>query len=83
METTEGWALPAQPFRSESLVRKPLLSPLFAWETEGGNKGEMAGIAPTGKQVTLSGQAVYRMAKGKIEEAWSHGDSLGSCSSSV
>ncbi len=35
------------------------------------------GIAPTGKQVTITGQAIYRTANGKIEEDWISADALG------
>jgi predicted ester cyclase len=47
------------------------------WSAQGTHRGEMMGIAPTGKQVTMTGQAIYRITGGKIEEAWSHGDALG------
>jgi steroid delta-isomerase-like uncharacterized protein len=47
------------------------------WSAQGTHKGEMLGVAPTGKTVTLTGQMIYRIAGGKIVEAWSHGDVLG------
>jgi predicted ester cyclase len=35
------------------------------------------GIAPTGKQVTLSGMMIDRIVNGKIVEEWEEWDSLG------
>jgi predicted ester cyclase len=35
------------------------------------------GIAPTGKQVTMSGVAIHRIVAGKIKELWVVGDELG------
>ncbi|HYF61837.1 MAG TPA: ester cyclase [Herpetosiphonaceae bacterium] len=34
------------------------------------HQGDLMGIAPTGKRVTLPGIAIYRIAEGKIAEAW-------------
>jgi predicted SnoaL-like aldol condensation-catalyzing enzyme len=47
------------------------------WSARGTHKGELMGVAPTGKQVTVTGQAIYRIANGKIEEDWITGDTLG------
>ncbi len=43
----------------------------------GTHKGEFMGIAPTGKQVTLTGILIYRIAGGKIVEEWLNVDELG------
>ena len=43
----------------------------------GTHKGELMGIAPTGKQVTLSANVISRFAGGKEVEAWSNLDDLG------
>ena len=40
-------------------------------------KGEFAGLAPTGKHATWSGMGIYRIAGGKIVEAWEELDLLG------
>ena len=32
--------------------------------------GDLLGVAPTGRRVTLRGIAIYRIAEGKIAEAW-------------
>ncbi len=43
----------------------------------GTHTGELFGIAPTGKQVSMTGIAVHRIANGKIVEHWSELDNLG------
>jgi predicted ester cyclase len=41
------------------------------------HKGEFMGIAPTGKQVTIPGISIMRIADGKIVEEWTSSDQLG------
>ena len=43
----------------------------------GTHKGEFMGIPPTGKQVTITGIAIDRIAGGKIVENWVNMDMLG------
>jgi steroid delta-isomerase-like uncharacterized protein len=43
----------------------------------GTHKGELMGIAPTGKSVTVNAIAIYRVAEGKIADAWVSRDLLG------
>jgi predicted ester cyclase len=43
----------------------------------GTHQGEFMGIAPTGKQVTMSGINILRIADGKIVEMWNQEDVLG------
>jgi steroid delta-isomerase-like uncharacterized protein len=43
----------------------------------GTHKGEWMGIAPTGKQMTISGIAIHRITGGKIVEDWTSMDMLG------
>ena len=45
--------------------------------TRGTHKGEFAGIAPTGKQVTVKEIHIIRIADGKAVEHWGIEDSLG------
>ncbi len=47
------------------------------WTARGTHQGEFMGIAPTGKQITITGMDIYRIAGNKIEECWSNSDSLG------
>lgn len=46
-------------------------------KASGTHTGDFLGIAPTGKQVTMTGTAVHRIANGKIVEHWSDIDALG------
>jgi predicted ester cyclase len=43
----------------------------------GTHQGEFMGIAPTGKEVTMSGIDILRIAEGKIVEMWNQEDVLG------
>jgi steroid delta-isomerase-like uncharacterized protein len=43
----------------------------------GTHQGELMGIPPTGKEVTFTGNDIYRFANGKIAEEWSMFDALG------
>jgi steroid delta-isomerase-like uncharacterized protein len=48
------------------------------WTGRGTHQGELMGIAPTGKQVTVTGISISRHADdGKIVEEWSNWDALG------
>lgn len=47
------------------------------WTGRGTHKGELMGIAPTNKQVTVTGITISRVANGKIAEEWSNWDTLG------
>ncbi len=47
------------------------------WNTTGTHRGELFGIAPTGKQVRVQGIVVTRIAKGKVVEDAESYDALG------
>lgn len=47
------------------------------WTAKGTHRGELMGIAPTGKQITVAGVIVDRMAGGKIEAEWAYYDAMG------
>lgn len=47
------------------------------WTGRGTQTGELMGIAPTGKEVTVSGITVSRLADGRIVEEWELIDALG------
>ncbi len=47
------------------------------WTGRGTHTGELMGIAPTGKEVTVSGITIARLANGKIAEEWELMDALG------
>ena len=44
---------------------------------QGTQLGEFQGIAPTGKQVTVSGMAIFAFTGGKVSEGWLALDNLG------
>ena len=46
------------------------------WSCRGTHKGDLNGIAPTGKQFAISGVTVARVANGKIVEGWVNWDAL-------
>jgi hypothetical protein len=47
------------------------------WTARGTHKGELAGIPPTGKSVTVNGVTVDRIVNGKYVESWGIFDQLG------
>src|SRR6266700_773012 len=47
------------------------------WSCQGTHKGDLNGIAPTGKQFTISGISVARFTDGKMIEGWVTWDALG------
>jgi steroid delta-isomerase-like uncharacterized protein len=47
------------------------------WTGRGTNTGELMGMPPTGKQVTVTGITIARIEDGKLQEDWSNWDTLG------
>jgi steroid delta-isomerase-like uncharacterized protein len=47
------------------------------WSCHGTHKGDLNGIAPTGRQFTISGISVARFTNGKMVEGWVNWDALG------
>jgi steroid delta-isomerase-like uncharacterized protein len=47
------------------------------WTARGTHKGDLFGIAPTGKEATVTGITIDRHAGGKIAESWTNWDTLG------
>jgi len=47
------------------------------WSCRGTHRGDLNGIAPTGKQVMISGVSIARFADGKMVEGWVNWDALG------
>ena len=43
----------------------------------GTHKGDLMGMPPTGKQVTVTGIVIHRIANGKFVESWVNADNLG------
>ena len=47
------------------------------WSCRGTHKGDLSGIAPTGKQMNISGVSIAHFAGGKMTEGWINWDALG------
>lgn len=47
------------------------------WTAHGTHDGELYGVPPTGKKVTVTGISIERIAGGKIAETWVNFDALG------
>jgi steroid delta-isomerase-like uncharacterized protein len=47
------------------------------WTWRGTHKSEYMGVAPAGKQVTITGISILRILGGKIVEEWGEMDNLG------
>jgi steroid delta-isomerase-like uncharacterized protein len=47
------------------------------WTARGTHQGELMGAPPSGKQVTVTGIGIDRIAGGKIAESWGNWDTLG------
>ena len=47
------------------------------WTSRGTHRGDLMGIPPTGKQVTITGIDIFRFEGGKIAEHWANFDMLG------
>ena len=47
------------------------------WSCRGTHKGDLSGIAPTGKQFNISGVSIARLANGKLAEGWINWDAQG------
>ena len=47
------------------------------WSCRGTHKGDLSGIAPTGKQFNISGVSIARLANGKMAEGWVNWDAQG------
>ena len=47
------------------------------WGAHGTHRGELMGIPPTGKEVTVTGMIIDRFSGGKIVEEWENFDAMG------
>ena len=61
----------------EQQVTDDVQTVVTRWTATGTQQGEFMGIAPTGKQVTMTGISIHRIAGGRIVEEWQEWDSLG------
>jgi steroid delta-isomerase-like uncharacterized protein len=47
------------------------------WSATGTHTGALPGVAPTGRPIAIRGITVYRLARGRVVEAWEQLDMLG------
>lgn len=47
------------------------------WTARGTHEGELMGVPPTGREVTLTGTTIERIEDGKIAESWPMMDRMG------
>lgn len=47
------------------------------WTATGTHEGDMMGVAPTGKQSTVTGMTIDRIEDGKVAEGWTNWDTMG------
>jgi steroid delta-isomerase-like uncharacterized protein len=47
------------------------------WSARGTHQGELMGMAPTGKQATVTGITIDRIVSGRFVESWTNWDTLG------
>ena len=47
------------------------------WTGTGNHRGELMGLAPTGKPIDVDAISIFRIADGKIAEEWTVWDALG------
>jgi len=63
------WTVEDQVAESDKVVTR--------WTFNGIHRGNLMGIAPTGRLVTTSGVMIDRIASGKVAEEWEEYDALG------
>ncbi|HYV46628.1 MAG TPA: ester cyclase [Myxococcaceae bacterium] len=47
---------------------------IMRWTVVGTHKGEIMGVAPTGRRISVSGINIYRIANGQVQEEWCYWD---------
>jgi steroid delta-isomerase-like uncharacterized protein len=47
------------------------------WTIAGTHEGELAGLPPTGRRISITGISIARIVNGKITESWNNWDALG------
>ena len=50
---------------------------VLRWHTEGTHRGELQGLAPTGKRGSVTGISIDQWREGKLVESWTQWDNLG------
>jgi steroid delta-isomerase-like uncharacterized protein len=81
----EGWKQGAMMLRSAFPDSKNTIEDMLAegdrvawrWSSTGTHQGPFFGVPPTGKQVSVTGTNIVRIAEGRIVELWQSWDALG------
>jgi len=47
------------------------------WTVTGTHRGQLPGLPPTGKSISLTGMSIARLRDGKFVESWNNWDALG------
>ncbi len=76
LRTLYGTSFPDQQFTVDDLVAEGD-KVVLRWTVRGTHQGELMGVAPTGKQVTVTGITIYRLADDKIAEEIANWDTYG------
>lgn len=74
--TTYHTAFPEAHFTVEDVIAEGDTAAL-RWSARATNKGELMGIAPTGKEVTVTGITITLISHGKSVESWGEFDAFG------
>ena len=74
--TTHRTALPDYACTIEAQIAEGDLV-VTRWTVRGTHQGELLGVAPTGRRVTLPGIVIDRIADGQLAETWLQADVLG------
>ena len=74
--TTYHTAFPETHFTIEDVIAEGETVAL-RWIARGTHRGELMGIPPTGKQVTVTGMTITLISNGKSVESWGEFDALG------
>jgi len=74
--TTYHTAFPEAHFTIEDTIAEGD-TVVLRWIARGTHSGELLGIPPTGKQVTVSGITITLLSNGKSVESWGEFDALG------
>ena len=74
--TTYHTAFPEAHFTIEDTIAEGD-TVVLRWTARGTHSGELLGIAPSGKQVTVSGITITLISHGKTVESWGEFDALG------
>lgn len=70
-------AFPDARLRGDDIVAGDGDKVAIRYTIDGTHQGEFAGVAPTGKKVTVTGQTIVRFVDGKVAERWNAVDMLG------